>query len=96
MCFAFVITIQKLSERSVMGKEVVSFEDLKQKYYKEVIMICAGDIDSFAMAKQCEENGIFDYLIYIFVVEKFSEKEKCLSFLENPFQSYDNKEAIIS
>lgn len=64
------------------GKEVISFEELKRKYYEEVIMICAGDIDSFAMAKQCEENNVFDYLIYIFIVERFSEKDKLFSFLD--------------
>lgn len=66
------------------GKEVISFEELKHKYCEEVIMICAGDTDSFAMAKQCEENNVFDYLIYIFIVERFSEKDKLLSFLDQP------------
>ena len=83
--FCFCDNNPKVVGTERYGKKVISFGDLKQKYHDEVIMICAGDIDSFAMAKQCEENGIFDYLIYIFVVEKFSEKEKCLSFLENPF-----------
>ena len=64
------------------GKEVISFEELKHKYCEEVIMICAGGTDSFAMAKQCEENNVFDYLIYIFIVERFSEKDKLFSFLD--------------
>ncbi len=83
--FCFCDNNPKVVGTERYGKEVVSFEDLKQKYYKEVIMICAGDTDSFVMAKQCEENGIFDYLIYIFMVEKFSKKEEFLSFMENPF-----------
>lgn len=58
------------------GKEIISFEELKQKYSDAIIVIAVGDLDSYAIAKQCEENGVSDYVSYIFMREMFPDWEK--------------------
>ncbi len=55
------------------GKIVISFDMLKEKYKKFLIVIAVGNLNSYDIAKQCEENGMSDYVVYKFVRERFPE-----------------------
>lgn len=68
------------------GKTVISFDELKWKYSDAVILIAAGDFDTYVIAKQCEENGIPDYVFYKFVTELYPEWTgiQLLDYMENP------------
>ena len=65
------------------GKIVISFDMLKQKYKKLIIVIAVGNLYSYDIAKQCEENGMSDYVVYKFVREMFPEwdSDKLIRFL---------------
>ncbi|MEZ3471800.1 MAG: LicD family protein [Lachnospiraceae bacterium] len=53
------------------GKRIVSLEELKEKYKDDIIIIAAGEEDSISIAKQCEENGLSEYIVYIFAIDQF-------------------------
>ena len=68
------------------NKRVISFHELKEIYHDAIIVIAVGEIDSFSIAKQCEENGILDYVVYKFALELFPdwEQRQLLDFLLDP------------
>ncbi len=76
----------KLTGTEQHGKKVISFGELKEFYHNAIIVIAVGELDSFAIAKQCEENGIRDYLVYKFILELFPdcEQKQMLDFLMDP------------
>lgn len=69
------------------GKKIISFERLKTKYREAVIIICANVRwgNAYAMAEQCEENGITDYFLYQSVREQkfFPQRGKILDFMND-------------
>ena len=70
--------------REMYGKAVISFDDLRVKYSDAIIMICADYRHSCEISEQCEQNGIFDYLYYIFFSNKFAERKEALDYIDNP------------
>lgn len=68
------------------GKPVISFEELRDKYSEAVIVIAVAGYGAYAIAEQCEEYGVSDYLIYTCLRESFSEfdREKLLSLISDP------------
>ena len=68
------------------GKAVISFTELKENYSNAVIVIAVGDYDSYAIAKQCEENKILDYVIYIFMEQLHPEwkSTQWLNYITEP------------
>ena len=77
----------ELTGKEKYGKSVISFDELKRKYSNAVVMICANVRwgNAYAMAEQCEENGISDYFLYQSIREKefFLQQEKLLAFIGN-------------
>lgn len=65
------------------GKLVISFEELKTKYRKAVVVIAVSGHGAYVIARQCEDYGISDYVIYTFLREKFSDygREHMLAFI---------------
>ncbi|MDE6751030.1 MAG: hypothetical protein K2K21_18490, partial [Lachnospiraceae bacterium] len=55
------------------GKPVISFEELRNKYSEAVIVIAVAGYGAYAIAEQCEENSLSDYLIYTWLRESFPE-----------------------
>ena len=70
------------------GKPVISFEDLKTNYEDAVILIAISGRNAYAVAKQCEENEIKDYLPYCFLRETFPEADRkiLLAFIREPLK----------
>lgn len=68
------------------GKPVISFEELRDKYSESVIVIAVAGYGAYAIAEQCEENNVSDYLIYTWLRESFSEfdREKLLRTISDP------------
>lgn len=68
------------------GKPVISFEELKAKCKDAIIVIAVAGIGSYAIAEQCEKNGVVDYLLYTFLREIFSESDylQVLAFIKDP------------
>lgn len=71
------------------GKRVISFAELREIYNEVAVIICANVRcgNAWAMAQQCEENGVSDYFLYQSLREKpfFPKREKMLPFLDNAF-----------
>lgn len=69
------------------GKQVVSFEKLKESYSDAAVIICANARfgNAWAMAQQCEENGVKDYFFWQSVRERdfFSRQAELLSYLNS-------------
>lgn len=69
------------------GKRVIAFEELKGKYSDAAVIICANIRfgNAYAMAEQCEENGIGDYFLYQSLREKgfFPVRDETLSFIKD-------------
>ena len=67
------------------GKPVISFDKLKASYNDAVILIAVAGNNAYAIARQCEENGIEDYIIYTFLRECYSDFdcEKLLTVLDD-------------
>lgn len=70
------------------GKRIISFDELKEKYHNAMIIICA-DLRkgyTYAIAEQCEKNGILDYFPCQVIRESeiFQNRGELLLFLRNP------------
>ena len=67
------------------GKTVISFDMLKENFKDDVVVIAVGDLDSYDIAKQCEKNGILDYVAYKFLIEMFPQwgNKEIIQFLYN-------------
>lgn len=74
----------KLTGKDRFGKTVISFDELKEKYSDSIVMICADYRHSCEILKQCEANGIFDYLYYFFFMGKFTDREEALRYIDEP------------
>lgn len=68
------------------GKTVISFTDLKENYGKAIVIIAVAGRDAYAIAEQCEKNGISDYLIYTYLRKTFPECDGngLLHFISDP------------
>lgn len=66
------------------GKRIISFAELKKNYSNFTIMISANRVNSEMIVRQCEENGISDYLVYERLKDKFESREELLIFLQKP------------
>lgn len=76
-----------LAGQEKYGKKVISFAELKNRYSGQPVIICA-DIrrgHAYAIADQCEQNGIQDYFFYQSIEGKefLYERPKLLAFLED-------------
>ena len=47
-------------------KSIISFEELRNRYQKATVIIAVAGSSAYAIAEQCEENGVTDYLIFFF------------------------------
>lgn len=67
------------------GKTVISFDMLKENFKDDVVVIAVGDLDSYDIAKQCEKNGILDYVAYKLLIEMFPQwgNKEIIQFLYN-------------
>lgn len=74
----------ELAGKERFGKTVISFEELKKKYSNAIVMICADYRHSCEISKQCETNEIFDYLYYLFLPGRFTDREEALDYLNDP------------
>ncbi len=66
------------------GKEIISFEELKKNYKEEIIIICAATKNVYAIAAQCESNGIEDYFFFEPVRKTHSGRDEFLEFIGSP------------
>ncbi len=67
------------------GKQVISFDDLKNSHKEDVIIICViNSKAAYDIAKQCEEGHISDYLFYKDIKGKFSDGGHLLDYIKNP------------
>ncbi len=74
----------RLVHKEMFGKHVISFDELKESYHEFTVMICADYWHSGEIMRQCEENGIYDYLYYFFFMREFTDREEALAFLMEP------------
>lgn len=74
----------QLADTEKYGKRIISFDTLKQKYHDVIIMISANRRNSYAIAKQCEDNAIFDYLFYESLKGMFLDRIELLAFIADP------------
>ncbi len=66
------------------GKKVISFEELKEKYSKSIIVIAVIEFQAaYKIAEQCEKNNIPDYLVYGFPAELFREQRYTLNYIRS-------------
>lgn len=69
------------------GKRVISFDELKEKHSDTGVIICANVRfgNAWAMAQQCEENGVKDYIFWQTVRGKdiFQKEAQLLSYLDS-------------
>lgn len=70
------------------GKKVISFEELRTGHREEMVMIAVAGDGVYDIARQCEENGITDYLVYLFLRKNFSDfcGTGLYVLLENPME----------
>lgn len=68
------------------GKPVISFAQLKAEYGDAIILIAVAGRKVYDIAEQCEENGVFDYLIYTFLRDALPKLDgmQMISFLRDP------------
>ncbi|MDE7272040.1 MAG: LicD family protein [Lachnospiraceae bacterium] len=76
----------KLAGKEKYGKMVISFDDLKETYSEAIIIIAVAGFNAYAIAEQCEENGILDYLIYTYMRKTFPEFDRIglFRFIRDP------------
>lgn len=77
---------QRLAGTEKYGKPVLSFEQLKTENRDAVVIIAVAENIAYAIAGQCEENGIKDYLVFGFLKEQFPDGgagEVC-AYIDNP------------
>lgn len=69
------------------GKKVLSFREFGKQYHNQTVIICARIRfgNAYAMAEQCEGQGIKDYFFYQSLREKeiFPERAELLTFLKD-------------
>lgn len=68
------------------GKPVISFAQLKEENRDAVVIIAVAGNAAYAVAGQCEENGIRDYLVFEFLKEQLLDsggKEAC-AYIDDP------------
>ena len=76
---------QALKGTEKCGKIVISFDDLREKYHDSIVIICVlSDLVACEIAKQCEENGISDYLFFTSIKKLFLKSEHALAYIANP------------
>lgn len=68
------------------GKQIISFEELRTNERNAVVLIAVDGHPAYEIAMQCEENGVRDYLNYLFLREHFSgfDRAEVLDFLRSP------------
>lgn len=66
------------------GKTIISFNTVLQKYRDALIVISANHQNAYAIARQCEENEVLDYLLYEPLKEMFSKRTETLDFIADP------------
>ncbi len=66
------------------GKSIISFNTVLQKYRDALIVISANHQNAYAIARQCEENEVLDYLLYEPLKEMFSKRTETLDFITDP------------
>lgn len=71
----------ELAGKEKHGKTVISFLELKRKHKNAVVVISANYKNAYEIVKQCEENGIWDYVFYEYLKNMFSEEKDALVFL---------------
>ena len=77
---------QSLAGTKKYGKPVISFEQLKTENRDAVVIIAVAGNAAYAVAGQCEENGIRDYVVFELLKEQFPDSgagEAC-AYLDNP------------
>lgn len=74
------------SER--FGKSVILFEELKNRHRSAVVIIAVAGHSAYAIAEQCEENGVTDYLFFTFLRRIFSDcnQDGLLALLNDPME----------
>jgi len=66
-------------------KNVISFDELKKEYRENIVILCTvNDNAIYDMAKQCEENGVYDYIVYETAREMAQDRETLLNYIDNP------------
>lgn len=65
------------------GKKIISFAELKEKCGDAIVLISANWVNADKIARQCEEDGIKDYLVYEPLRQMFSEPGELLSCIRN-------------
>lgn len=78
------------------GKKIRSFEELRTNSKDVIVVIAVAGFVSYDIAKQCEENGVSDYLIYTFLRETYPQFERAqmLAYLENAMNRLDIRKNI--
>lgn len=78
------------------GKTIISFEELKRRSGNVVIVIAVAGLGSYDIAKQCEENGVTDYLIYTFLRETYPQLDRIqmLDFMDDAMNRLDIRKNI--
>lgn len=77
---------QLLAGTEKYGKPVISFENVKEAYRDAIIIIAVSGYSVYAIAEQCEQNGVSDYLVYTYLREIFPsfDREKLLHLISDP------------
>jgi lipopolysaccharide cholinephosphotransferase len=70
------------------GKSVILFEELKNRYRSATVIIAVAGHSAYAIAEQCEENGVTDYLFFTFLKRIFSDcnQDGLLALLNDPME----------
>lgn len=62
--------------------EVISFEKLKSRYKDNIVIVCALNPDVvYAIARQCEENEVYDYVSFEMLRRMGQDRKTCLDYL---------------
>lgn len=68
----------------IYGKDIISFDTLREQYQDAVVVICADFRHSTEIAQQCMESGIKDWLYYSLCQGKYEDREEALTCLRDP------------
>ncbi len=71
----------RIAGGEIYGKNIISFDTLKEQYRDAIVVICADFRHSNEIAEQCEKNDIRDYIYYCFFKGKYREKQEALTGL---------------
>lgn len=75
---------QDLAGNEKDGKTIISFSELLWEYKDAVVIIAANYNNACAIAKQCEENKILDYVFYESLKVMFREGKDALDYIDSP------------